>query len=604
MSKATQYQIEPLESRRLLSVTIVATLGNVSVAPNSMATSIDLGTDFSDPQVTGTTVLVRTNVGNLPLEMSDSVVPITVANFLRYVNAGLYNGTIFDRTVASFIDQAGGFKTDGTAITNFGTIQNEFHASNTRGTVAMVKQGGDPNSASNEWFVNVANNSGTLDSQNGGFTVFAQVLYNGMSTADAINSLPTVDGSLLTPALPAKPDDPLPVLSASGGVAANNLVVINSAAVVPALTFGASSDNPSLVSASIGPDGHTLVLSYTPGQKGVAHVTVNATDLGGVTASQSFRVNVGTTGDLITVTAGKGGAKAVTVQPPGGAALTLVVRGPGAAELQILGDGVQQSTQKNGTLLVTGTTLSVFGLKTTNTGPSTSINLTTRRGAVATVAGITTDAAVGSINGKTVDLTGNLTAGGAIRSVTFHGVNNTDTVSGNAVLTVPSITTLAVMGDLSNVILDVTGSGVRSLSIGGTMSHDTIETIGSMGSLTAANISNTQIYAAVAALAPGQMLPDLAAQFTAAATINLLKDKGAFSSTNIAADKLLNLSLGKIQTNNAGVPFGLAAHLIGAVSGVNAANGKKVALHKLNDPAALPAIESSLGLKDFTLKVL
>ena len=72
-------------------------------------------------------------------------------------------------------------------------VSNEPEFSNVRGTIAMAKLGGDPNSGTNEWFFNFANNSANLDVQNGGFTVFGEVTGMGMSVVDAIGALPLFD---------------------------------------------------------------------------------------------------------------------------------------------------------------------------------------------------------------------------------------------------------------------------------------------------------------------------------------------------------------------------------------------------------------------------
>jgi len=124
--------------------------------------------------------------------------PVTVANFLSYVNSGAYEDTIIHRKVNNFVIQGGGFyydpaSSDITAISVGPAIVNEFSRSNTRGTIAMAKLGGDPNSATSQWFVNLGDNSANLDSQNGGFTVFGKVLGTGMTAVDAIGALRTVN---------------------------------------------------------------------------------------------------------------------------------------------------------------------------------------------------------------------------------------------------------------------------------------------------------------------------------------------------------------------------------------------------------------------------
>lgn len=142
-----------------------------------------------------TVVNVETNLGNFSIELFDSAAPASVANFLSYVNSDRYNGSLIHRSVPGFIVQGGGFTFDAVARTLPALsldppVVNEFGISNTRGTLAMAKLGGDPNSATSQWFVNLANNSGNLDAQNGGFTVFGRVIEPGMAVVDAIAGLP------------------------------------------------------------------------------------------------------------------------------------------------------------------------------------------------------------------------------------------------------------------------------------------------------------------------------------------------------------------------------------------------------------------------------
>jgi cyclophilin family peptidyl-prolyl cis-trans isomerase len=148
------------------------------------------------------TVRMSTSAGTINLKMRGDVAPKSVANFMKYANAQRYDNIFFTRDVQGFIIQGGSLQIggDGThasdvvETTTFPKVQNEFNVSNTRGTVALAKQGGDPNSGTNQFFFNLANNASNLDNQNGGFTVFAQVKDNAsLSVMDAIAGKTPVD---------------------------------------------------------------------------------------------------------------------------------------------------------------------------------------------------------------------------------------------------------------------------------------------------------------------------------------------------------------------------------------------------------------------------
>lgn len=132
-------------------------------------------------------VCVETNMGEFCMELLRDSAPNTVANFLKYVTDGDYNNTFIHRTVANFAIQGGGYKLEplGDEIPLDPQVANEFSVSNTRGTVAMAKFEGQPDSAAAEWFVNLDDNSGSLNFSNGGYTVFARVI-KGMPVVDAI----------------------------------------------------------------------------------------------------------------------------------------------------------------------------------------------------------------------------------------------------------------------------------------------------------------------------------------------------------------------------------------------------------------------------------
>ena len=170
-----------------------------------------------------TQVKVSTKLGEFTLELFDTAAPGTVENFLNYVRSGRFNDSVVHRSVPNFVIQGGQYvipagTTQLSQISIDGTIANEFNQSNLRGTVAMAKVAGDPDSATSQWFINVADNV-SLDSQNGGFTVFGRVLAEGMQVVDAINQLPRV-------ALAASLNE-LPVVNFSGSVTRENLVLVD-----------------------------------------------------------------------------------------------------------------------------------------------------------------------------------------------------------------------------------------------------------------------------------------------------------------------------------------------------------------------------------------
>jgi uncharacterized repeat protein (TIGR01451 family) len=139
-------------------------------------------------------VLVETPLGDIQIELFDDETPITVENFLSYIEDNSYVDSFIHRSVDNFVIQGGIFTYTDSILGEIDTkssILNEFRRSNIRGTVAMAKQAGNPNSATSSWFINVVDNT-NLDTDNGGFTVFGQVIA-GLDVVDAIHALPTFD---------------------------------------------------------------------------------------------------------------------------------------------------------------------------------------------------------------------------------------------------------------------------------------------------------------------------------------------------------------------------------------------------------------------------
>lgn len=144
-----------------------------------------------------TTVQVQTTLGNFEINLFDDEAPLTVANFLSYVEGGDYTSTIIHRSVDDFVIQGGGYALSNLPPEEIDTkppVVNEPIFSNVRGTISMAKISGQPNSATSQWFFNLKDNSSTLDanrspSSNGGFSVFGIVTGSGMDVVDAIAAL-------------------------------------------------------------------------------------------------------------------------------------------------------------------------------------------------------------------------------------------------------------------------------------------------------------------------------------------------------------------------------------------------------------------------------
>ena len=156
-------------------------------------------------------VRVHTTVGPIDMSLLAAEAPRTVANFLAYVRGGDYTDVFFHRNAwlatlppVPFVIQSGGYRWPEEAccpaVPSRGPIANEFSAtpSNVVGTVAMAKIGGDPDSATSQWFINMRDNAANLDTQNGGFTVFARVTAPTLATASRIAALQPVNAPPFT----------------------------------------------------------------------------------------------------------------------------------------------------------------------------------------------------------------------------------------------------------------------------------------------------------------------------------------------------------------------------------------------------------------------
>ena len=144
-------------------------------------------------------VTMETSMGVITLELDREKAPVTVDNFVNYAKSGHYDGTVFHRVIPGFMIQGGGFDSDMKQKSTQSPIKIEADngLKNTKGTVAMARTN-DPNSATSQFFINVADN-GFLDhksptAQGWGYAVFGKVT-GGMDVVEAIEKVETGNNS-------------------------------------------------------------------------------------------------------------------------------------------------------------------------------------------------------------------------------------------------------------------------------------------------------------------------------------------------------------------------------------------------------------------------
>ncbi len=139
---------------------------------------------------------LNTNKGAITIELDTEHAPISSENFLGYAEAGDYDGTIFHRVIDGFMIQGGAFTPDMEQRRGSrGPIKNEWEngLNNKRGTLAMARLGNQPDSATNQFFINVADNDFLDQPRDGaGYAVFGRVI-DGMDVVDEIKGVATTN---------------------------------------------------------------------------------------------------------------------------------------------------------------------------------------------------------------------------------------------------------------------------------------------------------------------------------------------------------------------------------------------------------------------------
>ena len=171
----------------IMALTTILLAGFARAGEVTMATNV----------MTNTTVVMATSEGNIEIELFADKAPISVSNFLAYVDAGFYDNTVFHRVIPNFMIQGGGFETNMNQKTTKAPIKNEAKngLKNDRGTLAMARTA-VVDSATSQFFINVVNNdflnNGARDF---GYAVFGKVSA-GMDVVDKIAAAQTGAGDV------------------------------------------------------------------------------------------------------------------------------------------------------------------------------------------------------------------------------------------------------------------------------------------------------------------------------------------------------------------------------------------------------------------------
>jgi len=190
MNRNKHSQNKSNKKQNLTKIIIIAVL-ILAVIAGGLAFFLNNSNDNQGDNMADT-ILIKTNMGDITVELNRSAAPITVTNFLTYVDEDFFNGTIFHRVIEDFMIQGGGFTPDGKQKKTKAGIKLESQngLSNVRGTIAMARTN-DPNSATAQFFINTVDNN-FLDYAPGnpGYAVFGKVV-KGMDVVDKIRSVQT-----------------------------------------------------------------------------------------------------------------------------------------------------------------------------------------------------------------------------------------------------------------------------------------------------------------------------------------------------------------------------------------------------------------------------
>jgi len=156
-------------------------------------------------------VVLSTDAGNVVIELYDDKAPLTVRNFMSYVEAGHYDNTVFHRVIGNLLVQGGAYTADYRLKPDRGFIRSESNNGlrNLRGTVTAARRANEPDSAGSQFFINVVDNPqfdfvSAADARSRGYTVFGRVV-EGMDVIDGLRGVKVAPRAGIGDATPVKP---------------------------------------------------------------------------------------------------------------------------------------------------------------------------------------------------------------------------------------------------------------------------------------------------------------------------------------------------------------------------------------------------------------
>jgi hypothetical protein len=365
--------------------------------------------------------------------------------------------------------------------------------------------------------------------------------------------------------------------------------------------------------------------------------------------------------DPLTVVVGAGAAKSVQFTAANGTQAQIMLNGPGTASVQFDGSGLSQSANAKG-LIVSGSGIALTSITVNGTTGTSTLMVVTRGKHALSSGDITVGGALNGLLAPNLTVTGNVSTGaglhqlqlagatgGAITvgsgkvgtlivkmgSASEEGLNSaipivslsasqwTNTAADGKSITAPqinllnvthdysvdtttaSMNSMKVRGTLSNCTINLTmplnrGMNLNSLVVGGAIDGVTINSGNNLGSIVAAKLQDSQIYAGLVA-SPSAPLPTVSADFRNTSTIKLItlrrSASASFVNSDIAAYTIGNATLGGADQANGGTPYGLAAHAITSVTIVDEGSGKTVHVSK---PTTTTSFNNALVAKGVT----